>query len=132
MTRFAIDAPTALRLLADERDVAGAHSLVAPAIMRSDALRLVYGEVRAGHLDDRAAKRTLEALASQKVRVLADRVSRATAFALARERDWEDTGPAEYLAVATLQADAIVTDDVALIAGAEGVVPVVQYEALFR
>lgn len=132
MTRFAIDAPTALRLLADERDVAGAHSLVAPAIMRSDALRLVYGEVRAGRLDDRAAKRTLEALASQKVRVLADRVSRATAFALARERDWDDTGPAEYLAVATLQADAIVTDDVTLIAGAEGVVPVVEYEALFR
>ncbi|NYF15700.1 hypothetical protein HDC37_000512 [Microbacterium sp. AK009] len=132
MTRFAIDAATALRLLADERDVAGAHSLVAPAIMRSDALRVVYAEVRAGRLDDRAAKRTLEALASQKVRLLADRVSRATAFALARERDWDDPGPAEYLAVAKLQADAIITDDPLLISGAEGVVTVAEYEALFR
>ena len=132
MTRFAIDAATALRLLAEERVVAGAHSLVAPAIMRSDALRAVYAEVRAGRLDDRAAKRTLEALASQKVRLPADRVSRATAFALARERDWDDTGPAEYLAVAKLQADAIITDDPLLIAGAEGAVAVAEYEALFR
>ncbi|WP_322409745.1 hypothetical protein [Microbacterium invictum] len=132
MTRFAIDAATALRLLADERDVASGHSLVAPAIMRSDALRAVYADVRAGRLDDREGRRTLEALASQKVRVLADRVSRATAFALARERDWDDTGPAEYLAVAKLQADAIVTQDALMIAGAEGLVPLAEYEALFR
>ncbi|MEI3865898.1 hypothetical protein V6S02_02250 [Microbacterium sp. CCNWLW134] len=130
--RFAIDAATALRLLADGRDVGSGHSLVAPAIMRSDALRHVYADVRAGRLDDRAAKRTLEALASQKVRVLADRVSRATAFALARERNWDDTGPAEYLAVAKLQADAIVTQDALLIAGADGVVPLEEYEAMFR
>ncbi|TQK18858.1 hypothetical protein FBY40_1347 [Microbacterium sp. SLBN-154] len=130
--RFAIDAATALRLLADGRDVASTHSLVAPAIMRSDALRAVYADVRAGRLDDRAAKRTLEALASQRVRVLADRVSRATAFALARERDWDDAGPAEYLAVAKLQADAIITEDAMLVAGAAGVVEVAEYEALFR
>jgi predicted nucleic acid-binding protein len=132
MTRYAIDAATALRLLADGRDVSAAHQLVGPALLRSDALRAVYRDAREGRLDDRAAKALLERLASQKVRLLADRVSRATAFALARERDWVDTAPAEYLAVAKLQADALITDDPVLRAGAEGVVPVAAYDDLFR
>lgn len=132
MTRYAIDAPTALRLLADGREVAAQHQLVGPALLRSHALRVVYADVREGRLDDRQGRAVLEHLASQRVRLLADRVSRATAFALARERDWDDPAPAEYLAVAKLQADAIVTDDPQLRAGAEGVVPIAEYEDLFR
>ncbi|MFA4840741.1 MAG: hypothetical protein WC580_03440, partial [Agrococcus sp.] len=64
----------------------------------------------------------LEALASLKLRLLADRVSRATAWKLAARLDWEDVARAEPLAVASLQADVLVTDDPVLVAAAEGVV----------
>jgi predicted nucleic acid-binding protein len=43
------------------------------------------------------------------MRLLGDRVSRRTAWKIAREHGWETTYDAEYLAVAKLQADALVT-----------------------
>jgi predicted nucleic acid-binding protein len=44
------------------------------------------------------------------MRLLRDRVSRRTAWKIAREQGWETTyDDAEYLAVAKLQADALVT-----------------------
>jgi hypothetical protein len=43
------------------------------------------------------------------MRLLGDRVSRRTACKITREHGWETTYDAEYLAVAKLQADALVT-----------------------
>ncbi|PJI93272.1 hypothetical protein [Luteimicrobium subarcticum] len=68
----------------------------------------------------REGRRLLEGVASLRVRLLNDRVSRATAWTLATELGWHDTAPAEYLAVAVLQADALVADDPLLRAGATG------------
>jgi hypothetical protein len=62
------------------------------------------------------------------MRVLGDRMSRATAWRIAAELDWEDPAPAEYLAVTRLQADALVTTDPRLVGA--GVVPIAAYEAL--
>ena len=45
------------------------------------------------------------------MRVLGDRMSRRTAWDIARERDWATLHLAEYLAVARLQADALVSVD---------------------
>ena len=67
-----------------------------------------------------------------KIRLLGDRVSRATAWKIAAALGWDDIGDAEYLAVASLQADALVTDDESLAAAAEGIVPVAAYEDLTR
>lgn len=132
MTRYAIDAPTALRIISDERDLAPGHSLVGPAILRSHALSALYREVRDGGLDEKQARARLEGIAMLKMRLLGDRVSRATAFVLAARLGWDDTPLAEYLAVASLQADALVAADPVLAAGAEGIVPVAGYEDLFH
>lgn len=132
MARYAIDAAVALRLVEADavRQPADGDSLVGPAVLRSDALRLLYAEVRAGKLDEREGRSRLERLATLRIRLLGDRVSRATAWRLAVELGWEDPGPAEYLAVATLQADALVTLDPRLAAAAEGRIPVAGVEVL--
>jgi len=131
MTRYVIDPGTTLRLLRDERTVSGTHTLVAPARLRSDVLSALYDEVRQDSLDDRTGRRELEGFAELSIRLLGDRVSRSTAWTIARDLDWADAGPAEYLAVAKLQADALITDDPHLTAGAEGVIPLASYDSLF-
>ena len=57
------------------------------------------------------------------MRLLGDRVSRRTAWQLARQHDWDTLRDAEYLAVTRLQADALVTVDPELAAVARDVVP---------
>jgi predicted nucleic acid-binding protein len=59
-------------------------------------------------------------------------VSRWTAWEISREHDWETLRDAEYLAVARLQADALVTVDARLAALAEGIVAVQPVENLFE
>ena len=134
MTRFAIDAPIALRLVREGADAAAAvttrHRLVGPAVLRSHALSLLYREVRSGALAEKRGRSELEGLAGLKIRLLGDRVSRATAWRIAAQLDADDTIMAEYLAVASLQADALVTDDPRLIDAAAGIVPVATYEDL--
>jgi hypothetical protein len=43
---------------------------------------------------------------------------------------WEDTGPAEYVAVASLQSDALVTEDAERARAAEGLVRVASFGEL--
>ncbi len=64
------------------------------------------------------------------MRLLGDRTSRATAWRIARQQDWDTLRDAEYLAVTRLQADALVTVDPELATRAAGVVPVAPLEAL--
>ena len=130
MTRYAIDAPTALRILREKVVIAPSDQLVAPGLLRSQALSQLYREVHAGLIDEASGRTQLERLAELKIRLLGDRVSRATAWKIAASLGWLDTGPAEYLAVATLQADALVTDDALLRAGAGGLIPVAPFAAL--
>src|SRR5947207_15852681 len=111
MTRCAIDPPTFVRLARSGLRPHPAHQLVAPNSLRSRALELLLTEVRAGHLDDREALELHERLTELRVRLLGDRVSRRTAWDLARQFDWDDLIDAEYLAVTKLQADALVTKD---------------------
>lgn len=130
MTRFTIDAAVALRLIRDDVPPAPQHQLVAPSGLRSQVMALLYREVRSDRLEDALARQQLDALAGLKIRLLADRVSRSTAWKIATELDWDDIGPAEYLAVARLQADALVTDDDRLVA--QRLVPIAAYDELFR
>jgi hypothetical protein len=132
MTRYAIDAAVALRLIRDGVDADVRHQLVGPSVLRSHALSMLYRDVRDGAITETVGRRQLEALAAMKIRLLGDRVSRATAWKIAARLGWDDIGPAEYLAVASLQADALVADDVELIAAAEGIVTVVEYGELTR
>lgn len=133
MTRFAIDSATALRLVSGGRVPSPPHALVGPAVLRTDALESLYRGVRAGRLADAEGRRLLDGVATLKIRLLGDRVSRATAWRIAGRLDADDTRQAEYLAVATLQADVLITDDPALRAAAERIdLPLGEFDDLLR
>jgi predicted nucleic acid-binding protein len=53
-----------------------------------------------------------------------------TALKLARDHGWDDLRDAEYLAIARLQADALVTVDAELATRAEGIVTIAPVPAL--
>ena len=64
------------------------------------------------------------------MRLLGDRVSRRTAWRIAREHDWTVLRDAEYLAITRLQADALITVDPDLAALARAVVAVADVDDL--
>ena len=132
MTRYTIDAPTLLRIVVDQVDVHANHQLVAPQAVRSQALQLLLDQVRAGAVSEKEARERHTRVTETKLRALGDRMSRWTAFRIAREQGWDTLAAAEYLAVTRLQADALVTVDPELARLAEGVVPLAPYEALVR
>jgi predicted nucleic acid-binding protein len=130
MTRYVIDAPTLLYLVDAEVHVDPAHQLVAPNAIRSQALELLLHEVRAGTRTEAAALKAHERLTELKMRLLGDRVSRRTAWQLARQHDWATLTDAEYLAVTRLQADALVTVDPRLAAIARDTVAIAAVDDL--
>ena len=71
-------------------------------------------------------------MTEQRIRALGDRVSRWTAWQIAREQGWSDLHDAEHFAVTRLQADAFVTVDPARAQRAEGIVPTAEVNALFQ
>ena len=99
MARYVIDAPTLLHLVDAGLRVDPAHQLVAPNSIRSEALELLLREVRAGKRAEEAALKAHERLTEMKMRLLGDRVSRRTAWQIAREHSWDTLRDAEYLAV---------------------------------
>ncbi|WP_344752509.1 type II toxin-antitoxin system VapC family toxin [Leifsonella bigeumensis] len=130
MTRFAIDALTAVRLAREDIAVPDEHQLVAPKLLQSHALSIVYRAVRRGELDDAEAHAILDRVTTMRIRLLGDRVSRATAWHVARRLDHEDTAVAEYIAIAQLQADAFVTLDDDLARQVGELVTLAPFEAL--
>jgi predicted nucleic acid-binding protein len=132
MTRFAIDAPVAIRLVREGVTVPGTHQLVAPNLMRSQALSSLYRDVRAGRLHDDEAAELLRGITTMRIRLLGDRVSRAVAWQVAKQLDWDDTTNAEYVAVAKLQADVFVTLDPELARQVAGIVTTAPFEALVQ
>ena len=71
-----------------------------------------------------------ERITEMKMRLLNDRVSRRTAWRVAREYDWDTLRDAEYLAITRLQADALVTVDPNLAAAAQDIVMVAAIDDL--
>jgi predicted nucleic acid-binding protein len=130
VARYVIDAPTLLHLVDAQLYVDPGHQLVAPNSIRSEALELLLHDVRAGKRTEAAALKTHERMTEIKMRLLGDRVSRRTAWQLARQRDWDTLRDAEYLAVARLQADALVTVDPRLAATARDTVAVAAIDDL--
>jgi predicted nucleic acid-binding protein len=130
MARYVIDAPTLVHLVTSRLDLDAGHQLVAPNSIRSEALQLLLDAVRAEKRSETAALEAHERMTAIKIRLLGDRVSRRTAWRLAREHGWEALRDAEYLAIARLQADALVTVDRRLAALARGIVPLATIDAL--
>lgn len=130
MTRYVVDALTLLRLVDHDLEPLPTHQLVAPNSIRSEALQLLLRDVRDRRRAERDALKAHERITETKIRLLGDRVSRSTAWRIAREHDWESLREAEYMAITRLQADALVTVDPALASLADGIVPLAPFEAL--
>lgn len=130
MTRYVIDAPTLLHLVTENIEVSPEHQLVAPSIVRSQALSLLLASVRQGDITEAVALDRHERFTEMKMRLLGDRVSRRTAWRIAHEQGWETTFDAEYLAITKLQADALVTIDPDLATKAADIVPLASVAAL--
>ncbi|GAA2037804.1 hypothetical protein GCM10009740_32240 [Terrabacter terrae] len=124
MARYVIDAPTLLHIADEDLPVVASHQLVAPNSIRSEALEQLLRDVRAGRRTEKEALHTHQRITELKIRLLGDRVSRRTAWDIAVAHDWDSLRDAEYLAVARLQADALITIDEIFAAVAAKVVPV--------
>ncbi|MEL4317745.1 type II toxin-antitoxin system VapC family toxin [Leifsonia sp. YIM 134122] len=131
MTRFVTGPDVALHLAAERAVPSPEHQLVAPALLRSQVLTLLYEAVARGELSRKDASARLDHLRGLRMRLLGDRVLQANAWRIAEELGWADTYTAEYIAVTQLQADAFVTLDAALAEAVAGVVRVARVDELF-
>lgn len=132
MTRFVVDPLVAIKLAREKVLIAEPHKLVAPNILRSQCLGILFRGVRAGGMESREASTILDGITSLRRRLLGDRVSRAVAWRIAEQMDWDDTANAEYLAVTQLQADAFITLDPERARQAKGVEELAPFEALLE
>ena len=130
MARYTIDASTLLHIVANRLECHPNHQLVAPSLIRSQALALLFAAVAAGELTEPEALEQHVRLTEMKMRLLGDRVSRRTAWKLAKEHGWDTTFDAEYFAVCVLQADAFISIDQAMVAKASPIVSVASLEDL--
>ena len=130
MTRYVVDPLALLQIASTGLRIHPNHQLVAPNSVRSASLSLLYDQVRRGELGEDEALRLHERLTETKMRLLGDRVSRRTAWRIAREHGWDGILDAEYLAVTLLQADALIALDGPLARRANGIVPLASLDAL--
>ena len=128
--RFVIGLDTALRLMRERIDVPPKNSLVAPTLLRSEALSALYASALRGDIDRKEAASQLDHMRALRIRLLGDRVLQKVAWDIAEQLGWKDTLLAEYVALTRLQADAFVTLDDALARAVRDIVPVAPFEAL--
>jgi indolepyruvate ferredoxin oxidoreductase alpha subunit len=130
MARFVVDCPTLLGIAAGEIEVAPQHQLVAPALVRSQALSALYEAARRGEISAAEGLQRVTRINSLKVRFLGDKVLQRQAWKVADELGWEMTYDAEYVALTTLQADALVTSNPELTRAVAELVKTVTVDAL--
>jgi len=130
LTRFVVDCDTLLRIAAGEIEVAPAHQLVAPTLVRSQALAALYESARRGEISAAEGIERVTRINSLKVRFLGDKVLQRTAWTVADQLEWENTYDAEFVALTQLQADCFVTSDPALARAVSGLVQTATPDAL--
>lgn len=130
MTKYVIGPDVAIRLARDEAVIGHEHQLLAPTLIRSQLLTLLYQAVRGGEMDRKDAQRLLDYVRGLRMRLLGDRVLQNVAWKIADQLGWADTYTAEYVALTQLQADAFVTLDPRLAEAVRDLVSVAPVEAL--
>lgn len=130
MTRFVVDTSAILHLAAEGIEVADTHELLAPTLLRSQALSALHEAVHRGDLSDDTARDHLAHIRRTKIRFLGDAVLRKVAWEVADELGWASTYDAEYIALTKLQADALVTLDPELARRAAQLVTMASVDAL--
>ena len=130
LTRFVVDCETLLRIAAGEIEVAPGHRLVAPTLVRSQALAALYEASRRGDVSAAEGIERVTRINSLKVRFLGDKVLQRTAWRVADELGWETTYDAEFVALTQLQADIFVTSDAEVARAVSGLVETATIDAL--
>jgi predicted nucleic acid-binding protein len=130
VTRFVVDCETLLRIAAGEVEVAPGHQLLAPTLVRSQALASMYRAARRGDVSPAEGREHVRRINSLKVRFLGDKVLQSQAWKVAEQLGWETTDDAEFVALTQLQADAFVTSDRELAAVVSGLVETAPVDAL--
>jgi len=131
MTRYVITPDVAIRLARDEAVIRGEHQILAPALLRSQVLSLLYQAVHRGEMTRKDAERQLNYVRGLRMRLLGDRVLQNVAWKTAGLLEWPDTFDAEYVALTQLHADALITLDRQLARAAKDLVTVAPIEALY-
>ena len=130
MTRFVVDCETLLRVAAGEIEVAAEHKLVAPTLVRSQALAALYQAARRGEISAAEGMERVTRINSLRVRFLGDKVLQRTAWKVADQLGWETTYDAEFVALTQLQGDVFVTADSDLARAVSGLVKTTSIGAL--
>ena len=130
MTRFVITPDVAVVLARDQVVISEAHQVLAPTLLRSQLLSLLYQAVLRGEMTRKDAAQRLDYVRGLRMRLLGDRVLQSVAWKIADELGWPDTMDAEYVALTQLQADALITLDERLADAVNEVVTVAPVEAL--
>lgn len=130
MTRFVVDCDTLLGIAAGVIEVAPEHQLVAPTLVRSQALSTLYEKARRGEISAEEGLERVTRINSLKVRFLGDKVLQRTAWRIADQLGWETTYDAEFVALTQLQADMFVTSNRDLARAASGFVETASIDAL--
>ncbi|MFN0155716.1 MAG: type II toxin-antitoxin system VapC family toxin, partial [Gaiella sp.] len=129
---FVVDCETLIRIAAGEIEVAAEHKLVAPTLVRSQALAALYEAARRGEISAAQGIERVTRLNSLQVRFLGDKVLQRKAWAVADELGWPTTYDAEFVALTQLQGDVFVTSDTDLARAVSGLVETATIDALRR
>jgi indolepyruvate ferredoxin oxidoreductase alpha subunit len=132
VTRIVVDCETLLRIAAGEIEVAAEHKLVAPTLVRSQALSALYQATRRGEISVAEGIQQVTRINSLKVRFLGDKVLQRTAWKVADQLGWETTYDAEFVALTQLQADVFVTSNSDLARAVSGLIKTTSIDALRR
>jgi predicted nucleic acid-binding protein len=111
LTQYVIGPDVAIQLARDEAVIPNKHQILAPTLLRSQLLSLLYQAVRRGEMTKKDADRLLNYVRGLRIRLLGDRVLQNGAWKVADRLGWPDTFAAEYIALTQLQADAFITLD---------------------
>lgn len=109
MTRFVVDASAILHIVGEGIEVSPTHELLAPTLLRSQALSALHEAAHHGTMPVDVARDRLTRLWRMKIRYLGDAVLRRVAWEVADQLHLPSTYDAEYVALTRLQADALVT-----------------------
>lgn len=130
MTRYVVGPEVVLRLADDRTPIGDDHQLLAPTLLRSQLLSLLYQAVRRGEMTKKDADQRLDYVRGLRIRLLGDRVLQSVAWKVADQLGWSDTWTAEYVALTQLQADALITLDRRLASAVQDLVTIAPLEAL--
>jgi hypothetical protein len=86
MTRFVIGPDVALHLARTETVIREDHRLLAPTLLRSQLLSLLYQAVNRGEMTKKQAECQLDYVRGLRIRLLGDRVLQSVAWKIATQR----------------------------------------------